>query len=80
MWAKLKGQNYFMFELFIFVRVTGMYMSQIAQSMIIQDKICLLNYNQSDFFCENIHEIQVASKESVKDHILADSAQFANYM
>ena len=81
MWTLLKRNNYYIFELFIFCRSISYSISSIAQSLLIQDKICLITYQQNVSFCDKIqHNSPTAQLENEKDHILADSAQFNNYM
>ena len=52
-----KAQHYFVFEIFIVLRLFALMIPTISKSLLIQDKICLLVYNQSRQFCENIHII-----------------------
>lgn len=82
MWTTLlKRHNYLLFELFIFFRGLSFAISSIATSLLLQDKICLLNYHQNASFCDTIQKLEANSEATeMKDHILAESAQFSNYM
>lgn len=48
--------------------------------MLIQDKFCLVNHNQTAHFCQNIHnEFNTTSEKQMKDTILSETAMFGNY-
>ncbi|XP_075679160.1 uncharacterized protein LOC113795458 isoform X3 [Dermatophagoides pteronyssinus] len=45
-----------------------------------QDKICRTRFNQSEYFCQHIHEdIFDGSEQIIKDRILASTALYNNY-
>lgn len=79
--SSFRESNYFLLELFVFLRITALYTSVIAQNYLLQDKLCLITYNQTAEFCQNIEEKQTTDAlESVKNDVLADTAQYSNYM
>lgn len=80
MWQFLKSENFFAFELFIFIRALQSTVSGIAVTLLVQDKICVNRYNQSVHFCQHINEpMETMAEQEVKDRILADSTLFGNY-
>ena len=79
MFAMLRQQNYFLFEFFLFAKLAGMYVSNIAISMLIQDKICVVNYGQNGHFCQNIHEANGTMEKAVGDEVLGDASRFVAY-
>ncbi|KAI2806544.1 hypothetical protein BLOT_008501 [Blomia tropicalis] len=76
----LRSNNYFLFELFLFLRLTALFVSAIAISMLIQDKTCLVTYGQNVNFCLNIqNQVLNATEDSIRDKILAETTRFNNY-
>ena len=72
--------NYYLFELFVFFRLLGVSISSIAISILIQDKICIVTYNQTIEFCQNIEsDQQNAEQMEYRDKVLAQAAIFNNY-
>ena len=81
MWTHLKEQKFYSFELFVLTIAIGSSVSSISINLLIQDKICLSEYNQSATFCQRLNNQMItASDTDVKDHILAESAYFNNYL
>lgn len=78
MFAFLKKQNYFLFEFFLFAKLSAMFVSNIAISFIAQDKICTVNYGQNATFCQNIHNLSGAEKV-IADEIMAETSRFSAY-
>lgn len=77
--AKLSQNNYFLFEVFVVFRLFALMLPTIAKSLLVQDKICLFTYNQTISFCQNIHlPMNSTEDETVKDRILAETAQFGS--
>ena len=78
--ASLRASNYYLFELFLFLRLSSVFASAIAYSMLLQDKLCYISYNQTAAFCQNIQaDISNTSNEMVKNDILAETTRFSNY-
>lgn len=77
----VQKSNYFIFELFIIVRLVALIVPNVSKSLLIQDKICLFKYEQDDEFCLRIHQDLNWTTEQVliKDHILAEATQFIGY-
>ncbi len=78
MFATLKKQNYFLFEFFLFAKLSAMYVSNIAINMLIQDKLCVVSYGQNATFCQNIHNASGADK-IIADEIMGETARFSAY-
>lgn len=77
MFASLKKQNYFLFELFLFVKLFAMYVSNIAINLLIQDKVCI-GFGQNATFCQNIHNVSGADK-IIADEVMGETARFTAY-
>ncbi len=78
--TKLEKNNYFLFEIFIVFRLMALMLPVMSKSLLIQDKLCLFTYNQSEAFCQNIHlEMNDTAQEAIKDVILADATRFNIY-
>ena len=78
--SKLKAHNYFLFELWVLIRVTAVGAIGIAVTMLVQDKICINKYHQSIEYCQQISkDVKSAAEQSTRDHILADSTKFSTY-
>lgn len=76
----LKQQNYFLFEFFLFAKLAAQYVSNIAISMLIQDKICMVNYGQDMHFCQHIQEMNSTEAiQKMRDDILGETTQFVGY-
>lgn len=82
-WIKIKGQNYFLFELMLISRIVACLAPSVTTKMLMQDKICLFNYNQSASFCEDIQKEASGpnhvAEQNMKNDILAKTAIFMNY-
>ena len=81
-WYTINMNNYFLLEVYIFLRAIGQSVSSLALNLLIQDKICFNKYNQSSYFCQHINNINddsIMVEQSIKNHILAESTQFGNY-
>ena len=77
----LRDSNYFLFEIIAFFRLLALFIPQIAHSVLIQDKICLIEHNQSAQFCQRIHEtFNTTHEKHMKDVVLGDAAKFGNYV
>ena len=58
-------------EPFIFLNVFATAASQITQSQLIQDKICVLEFNQTSDYCMNFNDLEMNSNESdIRSQIL----------
>lgn len=78
--TRVKENNYFLLELYIFLRAVGQSVGSISLSLLIQDKICLDRYNETRDFCAHINDpMKSAIDQNTKNHILAESTQFGNY-
>ena len=51
-------------EPFIFLHLFAMTASQVTQSQLIQDKICVLEFNQTNHYCMNLHQLDPNSNQS----------------
>lgn len=71
--------NYYLFELFVFFRLLAFSISSIAISILIQDKICIVHYNQTSEFCQHIEANASGTEHEYRDKILAETAIFNNY-
>ena len=71
----LSDSNYFLFEIFFLFRLVAIHFSYIANDMLLQDKICLFQYNQTRTFCANIHH----QEENVQEQILNFAITIGNY-
>lgn len=74
----LVRNNYLAAECLVFVKFCGYTVSAIAYSMLVQDKICLWQYNQTVAYCQHLDAVNLEATD-VRDHILADSSKFATY-
>lgn len=79
MFAALKKQNYFLFEFFLFAKLSAMFLSNIAISFLIQDKICTVNHGQSATFCQNLHNVSASADKVIADEIMGETARFSAY-
>lgn len=78
--TKLEKNNYFLFEIFIVFRLMALMLPVMSKSLLIQDKLCLFTYNQSEAFCQNIHmKMNDTAQEAIKNVILADATRFNIY-
>ena len=79
--TQLRESNYFLFELFAFIRLVALLIPSIAKNVLIQDKICLVDYDQTAAFCQSIHqEFNTTEERQMKDLVLSDAAKFGNYV
>ena len=72
----ISSNHYFLFELFVLVRLSAQSMLTITLHVMTQDKYCYIVHSQTKSFCENIHSDSIQSV--VKDQILSESVQFLN--
>ena len=80
MLTKLKESNYFLLEIFLYLRLTAALVSAIAISLLIQDKICLVSFGETATFCQNIQTVMNTTEQrSIKDAILTTTAHYGNY-
>ena len=80
MFAVLKEQNYFLLEMIVILKYVAFYAPSIATNMLVQDKICLVNYNQSFHFCQSIQKhMETTVDDKIKNQILTEASRFANY-
>lgn len=78
--SQLRSSNYYLFEVFIFFRLLAFSISAIAIQYIVQDKICIVRYNQTIAFCTNIEaDSQTSEQMGFRDKILSDAAIFNNW-
>lgn len=66
-------------EPFLFLILFGWSVSSIVTQQLIQDKICLLEYNQTPEFCMTLSDADAnndANRENVKSKILSDLVTF----
>lgn len=76
----LRASNFYLLELYIFLKAVSTALSTLSLALITQDKICLNEYNQTVTFCENIHkQMNTTVEVNVKNDILAESTTFGNY-
>ena len=76
----LSRNNYFLFDVYIFLSLFTYGIQVLATSLLLQDKICRLRFNQTKYFCQHINEdIFVGADQIHKDQILASAALFNNY-
>ena len=69
-------------EPFAFLFVLGNALQDISSSQLIQDKICLIKYNQTPDFCIGVSELKNTGEpaaNNTKSLILSDLAQFNIY-
>jgi len=67
----------YMFEAYIVLRIASQIVSSLGFHFLVQDKICLNEYNQTEEFCQRINEVQDGDPEAaVRDRILADATKF----
>jgi len=68
------------FELYLILRVALQLFGKLGWHYLIQDKICINNYGQSEQFCQTIHEIKDNSTDApMRDLILGDAAKYNQY-
>ena len=72
-------------EPFVLIFVMSANVSEIARVQLIQDKICLNNYNQSRDFCIDLSKIRDTNddpdySDETKNKILADVAKLSTYI
>lgn len=76
----LNEQNYFLFEFFLFFKLSAMFMSNIAINMLFQDKVCLVDYGQDVYFCQNIQDMNATeTMEHTRDQILGVTTRLVGY-
>ncbi|KAH7636323.1 hypothetical protein HUG17_10293 [Dermatophagoides farinae] len=76
----LHRNNFFLFDMYIFLTLFTYGIQIITTNLLLQDKICRLHYNQSQFFCQHINEdIFEGDDKIIKDRILSSAALFNNY-
>lgn len=76
----LKQHNFFIFELFLIFKIQAFLAPLICTSMLIQDKICLVEHQQSADFCMNLQRESENSQEAeMQAKVLADTVKFSNY-
>ncbi|UXI18814.1 lipopolysaccharide-induced tumor necrosis factor-alpha factor [Sarcoptes scabiei] len=79
-WNRLKQNNYFLFDFFIFIFFLHYGFLFLTIGMLLQDKICRNLYNQSEHFCQHINENRFDSNRTeLRNEILAYTASFQNY-
>ncbi|KAF7491723.1 hypothetical protein SSS_03668 [Sarcoptes scabiei] len=79
-WNRLKQNNYFLFDFFIFIFFLHYGFLLLTIGMLLQDKICHNLYNQSEHFCQHINENRFDSNRTeLRNEILAYTASFQNY-
>ena len=77
----LRQNGYFLFELFIVVRMTAQFMPQIVKNMLVQDKVCLYTLKLNATFCQDLHgDFNTTAEKDAKNAVLAESAIFGNYV
>lgn len=72
----LNQQKYFLLETLTALYYASYSLSEIALDLLVQDKICLTKFNQTDTFCQHINKV---TKSTIKDHILVDLSVFKVY-
>ena len=80
MFAYLREENFFIFEVFFTLKLIASMSPGLATGMLLQDKICLFRHNQSAYFCQNIQlQWNTTAEENMKDLILTETSQFSQY-
>ncbi|KAH7636680.1 hypothetical protein HUG17_6886 [Dermatophagoides farinae] len=81
MWNFIRQNNYFLFDLYIFLFIFSYGIYILTTGWLIQDKICRNLFNQSRTFCEYINEKDRFDENEIiiRDEILAFGAMFNNY-
>ena len=78
---RLRESNYFLFEIFAFIRMVALFIPNIAKNVLIQDKICFVDHNQTAEFCQNIHhQFNTTAENDMKNLVLAEAATFGTYV
>ena len=81
MLAILKRHNFFLFEFFLIIKIQAILAPSLCTSMLIQDKICLIQHGQSAEFCMNLQKPSENREEAaMQETVLADTVQFTNYV
>ncbi len=81
MFAILKKHNFFLFEIFLIIKIQALLAPVLSSSMLIQDKICLVQHQQSAEFCMNLQRPSRNSEEAaMQELVLADTVKFSNYV
>ena len=80
LFQSLRRHNFFLFDIYIFQFLFSYGLQLITINFLVQDKICRTRFNQSEYFCQHIHEdIFDGSEQIIKDRILASTALYNNY-
>lgn len=82
MWELLRRNNFFLFDVYLFILVLGYGIYTLTTSLLVQDKLCHNVYNQSRFFCINLNNRTIFNDielVTVQKEILAEAALFVNY-
>ncbi|KAF7491988.1 hypothetical protein SSS_06768 [Sarcoptes scabiei] len=81
MFQTFRRNNYYLFDLNIFLLVIAYSVENLTNTVLIQDKICLESFNQSEKFCIELNQLNPIDSDevSIKNEILQQSATFKNY-
>lgn len=80
MLSLLKRHNFFLFELFLIFKIQAILAPAICTSMLVQDKICIVQHKQSAEFCMNLQKESENKEEAeMQVKVLSDTVKFNNY-
>lgn len=78
--SHLRASNFYLLEVYIFLKAVSTALSALSLSLLTQDKICLNEFKQTDAFCGSINKLMNnTAEQNAKDVILAESTTFGNY-
>lgn len=76
----LKEQNYFLFEILLIAKFVAAFCPSYATGVLIQDKFCMVTYQQSAEFCKTLQNAKdTHAEDDMKHEILAASATYNTY-
>ena len=77
---RFKHVNFYLFEAFLMFRFVSQSISMIAINLLIQDKICLIQYDQNATYCQNIQlESDTDEEKWIQNQILSEATTFNLY-